>query len=132
MSATSTDGNLVSFQKQVPNSVIFHADGQEVMRLDKDGMLYKGQRIEDAGAAHKAFMEVMGALRRDGPSSVSAEELKRLREIEHMAWHVLDDSAEDAQTGDVSITPSEDYFKLCELLPEAHPETLDATSRSTG
>uniref|UniRef100_A0A6M3L5J8 Uncharacterized protein n=1 Tax=viral metagenome TaxID=1070528 RepID=A0A6M3L5J8_9ZZZZ len=31
----------------------------EVMRLDKDGMIYKGNRIEDAGEAHRAFLDVM-------------------------------------------------------------------------
>lgn len=31
----------------------------EIMRLDKDGMLYKGKRIEDAGEAHRLFVEVM-------------------------------------------------------------------------
>ena len=31
----------------------------EVMRLDKDGMIYKGKRIEDGGEAYKAFLDVM-------------------------------------------------------------------------
>lgn len=34
-----------------------------VMTLDKDGIIYKGQRIEDGGEAHRAFMEVMGLMR---------------------------------------------------------------------
>jgi hypothetical protein len=52
-----------------------------------------------------------------------AEELTRLREIEHLAWHILDDSEENATTGEVTITPMrEDYDKLVELLPEGHPE----------
>jgi hypothetical protein len=32
------------------------------MRLDEDGMTYKGQRIEDGGEAHRAFLEVMSAM----------------------------------------------------------------------
>lgn len=31
----------------------------EVMRLDKEGMHYKGQLIQDAGEAHKIFVTVM-------------------------------------------------------------------------
>lgn len=31
----------------------------EVMRLDKDGMHYKGQVIQDAGEAHRIFLSVM-------------------------------------------------------------------------
>jgi hypothetical protein len=34
------------------------------MRLDEDGMTYKGQRIEDGGEAHRAFLEVMSAMQR--------------------------------------------------------------------
>ncbi len=31
----------------------------EVLILDKDGFVYKGERIQDAGKAHKIFLEVM-------------------------------------------------------------------------
>lgn len=50
------------------------------------------------------------------------KELVRLREIEHLVWHVLDDSEEDAATGNISIVPNDDYLKLCDLLPQDHPE----------
>ncbi len=36
---------------------------EEVMRLDHQGMVYKGQRIEDAGEAYRAFMEVMTVMK---------------------------------------------------------------------
>lgn len=44
-----------------PSTFVFRAspDTAEVMRLDHTGMTYKGQRIEDGGEAHRAFMEVM-------------------------------------------------------------------------
>jgi len=49
-------------------------------------------------------------------------EYVRLQEIEHLAWHMMDDSEEDAQTGVVTIEPMrEDYDKLAALLPEDHP-----------
>jgi hypothetical protein len=38
----------------------------EIMRLDEAGMVYKGERIEDAGAAYKAFMEVMTEMKKWG------------------------------------------------------------------
>ena len=44
-----------------------------------------------------------------------------LAEIEHLAWHVLDDSEENATTGRISFDPSDDYRKLCKLLSELHP-----------
>jgi hypothetical protein len=45
------------------NSIIFCCgpDSREIMRLDKNGMIYKGHRIDDAGEAHRAFLEVMSA-----------------------------------------------------------------------
>jgi hypothetical protein len=32
---------------------------REIMRLDAEGMTYKAQRIDDAGEAHRAFLETM-------------------------------------------------------------------------
>ena len=47
-----------------PNTIIFSClPGTEVMRLDLTGMTYKGQRIEDGGEAHRAFMETMRVLK---------------------------------------------------------------------
>lgn len=57
------------------------------------------------------------------------DELTRLREIEHMVWHVLDDSEEDAQTGRISFDgTTDDYRKLTELLPEGHPHYLQESN----
>ena len=55
----------LSDPQQLENSITFHCGQahQEIMRLDKDGMTYKGQRIEDAGEAHRALLEVMSAMR---------------------------------------------------------------------
>jgi hypothetical protein len=46
-------------------------------------------------------------------------EIKRLREIEHAAWHLLDDS-EDRDTEAV-IPKNHHYRRLHRLLPEDHP-----------
>ena len=45
-----------------PSSTRFYAGGEEILRLDNTGMTYKGQRIEDAGEAHRAFLETMKAV----------------------------------------------------------------------
>lgn len=55
-------------------------------------------------------------------SAVGPEEIARLREIEHMAWHVMDDSAEHPDGAVILDGLSEDFRKLIELLPEGHPE----------
>ena len=47
----------------MPQNFSFYAGMELVMTLDKDGIIYKGQRIEDGGEAHRAFMEVMGLMR---------------------------------------------------------------------
>jgi len=54
-------GNQNAFKE--PNTIIFSClPGTEIMRLDIDGMVYKGQRIEDGGEAHRAFLETMRVL----------------------------------------------------------------------
>jgi hypothetical protein len=37
----------------------------EVMRLDKDGMHYKGEVVKDAGEAHRIFLEVMKRMEKE-------------------------------------------------------------------
>lgn len=53
-------GAVIASQKAPEPNVTFCGG---VLTIDKDGMIYKGKRIEDAGEAYAAFMEVMG---RDG------------------------------------------------------------------
>lgn len=43
---------------RAPN-IEFSKHGIEVLRLDERGMIYKGKRVEDAGEAYRAWMEVM-------------------------------------------------------------------------
>jgi hypothetical protein len=49
---------------QVPAAAFatFTPGGAEIMRIDKDGMVYMGKRIDDAGEAHRAFIDAMGRL----------------------------------------------------------------------
>lgn len=54
--------------------------------------------------------------------------LVRWREIEHFAWHILDDSEERADTKELVIDQEisgTDLNALIELLPEGHPQSLD-------
>lgn len=56
--------DLVTPTFQVPeNTITFGFAGGEILRLDEKGMTYKGQFIEDAGEAHKAFIETMNILK---------------------------------------------------------------------
>jgi hypothetical protein len=52
-----------------PSSSIFFNCGaaKALLVLDKDGLIYKGQRIEDAGEAHRAWLEVMVMLKNPHP-----------------------------------------------------------------
>ncbi len=46
-----------------PHSFIFRPqDNQEIMRLDKDGMVFMGERITDAGEAYAAWMKTMAMM----------------------------------------------------------------------
>lgn len=51
--------------QQLENTIMFCCgpESREIMRLDRDGMTYKGQRIEDGGEAHRAFLVIMSAMR---------------------------------------------------------------------
>jgi hypothetical protein len=42
--------------------VIFQPQNEEIMRLDKDGMVFLGQRITDAGEAYAAWMKAMAIM----------------------------------------------------------------------
>lgn len=62
-----TEGPLHNFASLIlqdqHQELKFLANKTEILRLDHTGMTYKGQRIEDAGEAHRAFIEVMTAMR---------------------------------------------------------------------
>lgn len=59
--ATSESTPLLTLSST--RQITFHAGAStEIMRLDEQGMTYKGQRIEDAGEAHRAFLEVMAQM----------------------------------------------------------------------
>ena len=47
-------------------------------------------------------------------------EVKRLRKIEHAAWHLLDDAAEYPQEKRVEVMPR-DFKKLSKLVGFDHP-----------
>lgn len=50
-------------------------------------------------------------------------EARRLKEIEHTAYHFLEMSEERISDKEVAVElPNEDYDKLCVLLGDAHPE----------
>jgi len=69
-------GSLSHFRDDRPNAIIFSClPGTEIMRLDLTGMTYKGQRIEDGGEAHRAFLETMRVL--NGGAGLTREGTER-------------------------------------------------------
>ena len=55
-----TEGERFACTEPMRSSITFLLDQEEpVLKIDKDGFHYKGETIEDAGEAYKAFMEVM-------------------------------------------------------------------------
>ncbi|NDI85080.1 hypothetical protein [Undibacterium crateris] len=50
---------------QIPATFVFCPSGHDspILKIDEKGMTYKGTLIEDAGEAHKAFIEVMKLMR---------------------------------------------------------------------
>lgn len=62
-------------------------------------------------------------------ATVSPEELARLREIEHSAWHVLESCEHRVEDNELVLDlPDADYDKLSGLLSEGHPENASADS----
>ena len=47
-------------QMDLDRTIRFVVEGKAIIVLDKDGMVYKGKRVEDAGEAHRLFIEFMG------------------------------------------------------------------------
>jgi hypothetical protein len=55
--------NRIHNDPKYNSSIHFQAGGaDDVLVIDRDGMLYKGKRIEDAGEAYAAFMQMMGQM----------------------------------------------------------------------
>lgn len=51
---------------------------------------------------------------------ITEEEYKRLKKVEHLAWH-LAESTEHDMTNDVITVDHKDFYKMCDVLPEDHP-----------
>jgi hypothetical protein len=62
----------------ISNDFIVPINGVEILKLTPEGMIYKGKLIEDAGEAHSAWMQVMGAMGYKAP--LTDDEIKTLAE----------------------------------------------------
>jgi hypothetical protein len=60
----------------ISNDFIVPINGVEILKLTPEGMIYKGKLIEDAGEAHSAWMQVMGAMGYKAP--LTDDEIKTL------------------------------------------------------
>ncbi len=76
MSYTSNEAALTLKAFTPNNNVIFDlGTGTEVLKLDKDGFVYKGERINDAGEAHRLFIQVMQG-QPIAPATITREDSK--------------------------------------------------------
>ena len=60
LTSCGTNQNLLLYTPT--HRMVFGPDA--IMVIDKDGMIYKGQRIEDGGEAYRALMEMTGVVRK--------------------------------------------------------------------
>lgn len=81
-------------------------------------------RILDTGAvasdALKGMSQEYAAAKGCNSSTVERGERERLKEIEHLAWHLLEDSEHRQDNGEVVVL-KENFDALSKLLPEEHP-----------
>lgn len=60
------------------------SNGVEIMRIDKEGMVFMGQRITDAGEAYEAWMKTMDMMQgREKRKPLSDKEIEDLAEEFH-------------------------------------------------
>jgi len=55
--------SLGKFDTIEDENITFSIGGEEVLRLTEKGMVYKGELIEDAGEAHRMFLEVLRGMK---------------------------------------------------------------------
>lgn len=90
------------------------------------------ESTKDIDSAH-FLREHLASYPAPTPAGVPDEELARLREIEHRAWHLLDAATTEGEGDYEKLTidgylSREDLDVLNELLPEDHPP-IDETGR---
>ena len=56
---TGPDTKFIAQETSIRISFHTSTAGEPIMILDHEGMIYKGKRIEDAGEAHRAWLETM-------------------------------------------------------------------------
>ena len=47
-----------------------------ILKLSKEGFLFNGELIEDAGEAHSAFLEVMGLIKKEKQDNEQARTIR--------------------------------------------------------
>lgn len=108
-------------QQELEDALVLAARWQDIRTEES-----YGPQGKNLGTLSRALLK----LRERSATWHSPEEkdIARLREIEHMAWHVLEDSGEQPD-GMVHIDGlSDDFRKLVTLLPEDHPGNDEAHS----
>ncbi len=61
---TPTNETCLVGKKLDSDLLVISPPGEEVLRITPTGFVYKGKLIEDAGEAHRAFLEVMSLMKK--------------------------------------------------------------------
>lgn len=75
---------MIIAQSENPTPLVIMAGGKEVLRIERDHTVLHGQRVDDAGEAHRALV---GALLQVAPGGVSASILADAARLEWLANH---------------------------------------------
>jgi len=57
---------MITKNPALGESITFNCPADNpILKLSKEGFLFNGELIEDAGEAHSAFLEVMGLIKKE-------------------------------------------------------------------
>jgi hypothetical protein len=73
---------LAGLKEADGHQVRFNIEGEDILVIDKDGFIYKGERLEDLGQAHRAFIMVMQCMwRATSSGGLTAHELLNIARV---------------------------------------------------
>ena len=86
---------MEAYKELVDNDIIFTCKEKEVMKLTEQGMIYNGELIEDAGEAHKIFIEVMICMQKDKATENLKADFEELDDELTVTEKLLDSAYDD-------------------------------------
>lgn len=102
---TAVDTPVMDLQTQPTTLVVNNlSNGEEILRISKSDFIYKGEKIEDAGRAHQAFIEAFDQLRPD-----IKEVRAKAYDAVDLAIHLLNQHVDDSS----ALVRDSRYVELC-------------------